>query len=77
MRGHKIYFYGEIWKIIPKLSLLPNLIWNSANRCLFLSKHNFKNIDLPCKTHLEYWNNFGESNPRPGCSKLKMLLQCS
>ena len=27
MRGHKIHFYGEIWKIIPKLSLFPLLIW--------------------------------------------------
>ena len=25
MKGHKICFYGEIWKIIPKLSLLPFL----------------------------------------------------
>ena len=29
MIGHKIYFYGEIWLIIPKLSLLPLLIWST------------------------------------------------
>ena len=27
MMGHKICLYGEIWLIIPKLSLLPFLIW--------------------------------------------------
>ena len=27
MKGHKIYFYGKIWKIIPKLSLLPLVFW--------------------------------------------------
>ena len=30
MVGHKICFYGEIWLIIPKLSMLPLLIWNSG-----------------------------------------------
>ena len=29
MMGHNIYFYGEIWLIIPKLSLLPLLIWST------------------------------------------------
>ena len=29
MKGHKICFYAEILKIIPKLSFLPLLIWNS------------------------------------------------
>ena len=29
MKVHKIGFYGEIWKIIPKLSQLPFLIWNT------------------------------------------------
>ena len=29
MRGHKIIFYGEMWLIIPKLSLLPLLIWST------------------------------------------------
>ena len=27
--GHKIFFYGKIWIIIPKLSLLPLLIWST------------------------------------------------
>ena len=35
MMGHKIWFYGEIWLIIPKLSLLPLLIWSTDIRCLF------------------------------------------
>ena len=30
MMGHKICFSGEIRLIIPKLSLLPLLIWSSA-----------------------------------------------
>ena len=30
MMGHKIYFDGEMWLIIPKLSLLLLLILSSA-----------------------------------------------
>ena len=30
MMGHKICFYGDIWVIIPKLSLLLLLIWRTA-----------------------------------------------
>ena len=30
MMGHKICFYGEIWLIIPKLSLLLLLIWSTG-----------------------------------------------
>ena len=30
MMGHKIYFDGKMWLIIPKLSLLLLLIWSSA-----------------------------------------------
>ena len=29
MMGHKICFYGEIWPIILKLSMLPLLIWST------------------------------------------------
>ena len=29
MMGHKNVFYGEIWLLIPKLSLLPLLIWST------------------------------------------------
>ena len=29
MMGHKMCFYGEIWLIIPKLFLLPLLIWRA------------------------------------------------
>ena len=31
MVSHKIYFYGEILIIIPKLSLLPLLIWSTES----------------------------------------------
>ena len=31
MMGHKICFYGKIWIIIPKSSLLPLIIWSTAN----------------------------------------------
>ena len=34
MVGHSIYFYGEVLKIIPKLSLLPFL-----SRALYISLH--------------------------------------
>ena len=30
MMGHKIFFNGEIWIIILKLSLLPFLIWSTG-----------------------------------------------
>ena len=30
MMGHKIGFYGEILKIIPKLYLLPLLVWSTV-----------------------------------------------
>ena len=30
MMGHNISFEGDIWKIIPKLSLLPLLAWSTA-----------------------------------------------
>ena len=33
MMGHNICFKGVIWKIIPKLSLLPLLIWTTGNSC--------------------------------------------
>ena len=31
MMGHKIRFYGEIWIIIPKLSMLSLLIWSTVS----------------------------------------------
>ena len=31
MMGHNIHFEGVIWKIIPKLSLLPLLIWSTGH----------------------------------------------
>ena len=47
MMGHKICFYGEIWLIIPKLSLLPFHIWSIDFRehkvggdKLFIPSHN-------------------------------------
>ena len=39
MMGHKVCFYGEIWQIIPKLSLLPLLIWSTVQdigSCLYM-----------------------------------------
>ena len=32
MMGHKICLNGEIWQIIPKLSLLPLFIWSTDMR---------------------------------------------
>ena len=36
MRGQKISFYGEIWKIIPKLSLLSLLFLSARHSLLFV-----------------------------------------
>ena len=36
MMGHKICFNGKIWKIIPKLSLLPLLIWSTGKEQYWL-----------------------------------------
>ena len=55
MMGHKICFHGEIWLIIPKLSLLTLLIRSteslrkikqlfSANSDGFLSSNRFRKI---------------------------------
>ena len=35
MVGHRICFYGEIWLIIPKLSLLLLLIWSTVPGIVF------------------------------------------
>ena len=37
MKGHKICVCDKIWKIIPKLSLLPLLIYSTA---IAKNKHN-------------------------------------
>ena len=68
MRGHKICFYGEIWLIIPKLSLLPLLIWSTDGslvsiRCLHRksvapekrSVANSKHSDQPALADLRIW----------------------
>ena len=39
MKGYKIFFYEKIWKFIPKLSLLPLLIWSSATNYHWLFMH--------------------------------------
>ena len=31
MVGHNLCFYVKLWKIIPKLSLLPLLIWSTGS----------------------------------------------
>ena len=38
MVGHKLCFYGEIWLIIPQLSLLPLLIWSTGLKKEFTTK---------------------------------------
>ena len=42
MMGHKICFYGEIALLIPKLSLLPLLIWSTD---LFMKSSKFDAAD--------------------------------
>ena len=44
-------FYEEIWKIIPKLSLLPLLMWNPVR---ILSRPTKANIDTrPAKAKID------------------------
>ena len=38
MMGHKICFDGEIWLIIPKLSLLLLLIWSTVIKIIIVIK---------------------------------------
>ena len=57
MVGHKICFYGKIWLVIPKLSLLPFLsgtllnsksaFFYSAVRGVFPYQNNRENLDPP------------------------------
>ena len=47
MMGHKIRFYGEIWLIIPKLSLLPLLYWSTDYRIAAIS-HNVQHAYVHC-----------------------------
>ena len=44
--GHNICFEGVIWKIIPKLCLLPLLIWNTGKLCDEFS--NFQGKEAGC-----------------------------
>ena len=37
MMVNKVYFYAEKWLIIPKLSLLPHLIW-STETVMYVNK---------------------------------------
>ena len=53
MMGHKICFYGEIWLIISKLSLLPLLIW-STDICANVNgahKLCFQSTETVCKQY--------------------------
>ena len=61
MIGHKICFKGVIWKIIPKLFLLPLLIWNTGYSAVgwsLLFQINFKNLDPFFETNLDFWDIF-------------------
>ena len=53
MMGHNMHFKGEIFKIIPKLSLLPLLIWGIKTSLLCLG--------AGCHTARENSNDFGQS----------------
>ena len=49
MRGHNVYSYGAIRKIIPKLSLLPLLI-KSTDSCNYISSENAPSL-INAPTH--------------------------
>ena len=55
MMGHKICFYGEIWLIIPKLSLLPLLMGNTARSLRLFWKGNAHSLVELQKTDLDIW----------------------
>ena len=61
MIGHNIRFNGVIWKIIPKLSLLPLLIWSTANICRSCNSVKIKIING--KTQKDH---SGEAQPNEG-----------
>ena len=46
-RGYNLCLYGEIWEIIPKLSLLLLLIWSTDNSTSSDSLTNIKIEFLP------------------------------
>ena len=56
--GDKICFHGGMWLIIPKLSLLPLLIWSTAIRCYFSSSKMNTNILI---SHKKFCNEIGLS----------------
>ena len=47
MMGHKICFYGDIWLIIPKLSLLPLLLWSSVSDAVVIKVLQLLGLQLP------------------------------
>ena len=49
--GHKIYFYGKILIIIPKVSLLPLLIWSTGGT---IWAHLFKTNDVICYRFIKF-----------------------
>ena len=51
MVGHIIIFYGEIWLIIPKISLLPLLIWSTETFDLDEVTHDGQTQKHAAKTH--------------------------
>ena len=50
-------FYGEIWLIIPKLSLLPLLIWSTV-MCSFLCQKIVLQADFICYLESRMKQNF-------------------
>ena len=52
MMGHKICLYQEKWLIIPKLSLLPLLIWSTESTFSFGS-HLGDNSELQIRGGIE------------------------
>ena len=61
MMAHNIRFNGIILKIIPKLSLLPLLIWSTANICLSCNSMKIKLINGKAQS-----DHSGEAQPTEG-----------
>ena len=54
MMGHKICFNGAIWLVIPKLSLLPLLIWSTGvSNYGYVPQSHLENIVMRIETTTE------------------------
>ena len=59
MMGLNICFYGEIWLIIPKLSLLLLLIWSTGITYTNLVSLDLAQYETFCAEVFDIWQGYG------------------